>query len=81
MRGWKMKDIFNYFDFYSELEENSEILCPECEEWSHQSDWFETEVGCEDCGSHLAMGCPVCDERFDTILYGKTFETRLKSIT
>jgi len=72
-----MNDVFGYFDFDLKLEENSEILCPECEEWSSQKDWYETEVGCEDCGSHIAVGCPLCRNAFDTVFYDTPFQTRL----
>ncbi|GAF83898.1 unnamed protein product [marine sediment metagenome] len=40
------------------------IQCPECEKWTHHVMWSESEVGCEDCGSHTALKCPACDERF-----------------
>jgi len=39
--------------------------CPDCEEFS--KGWVESEVGCEDCGSHPGMTCPVCDWRVDLI--------------
>ena len=74
-----MKDIFDEFVFEPELEEASEIFCPQCEEWSFQEDWYETEVGCEDCGSHRALGCPKCEIPFDTVYYGDEwhpFKTR-----
>lgn len=44
-----------------------EQLCPECKEWSPQKDWVETEVACEDCGSHEAYKCPKCGEPIDIV--------------
>lgn len=38
--------------------------CPECRKLTV----FKTgyEVGCEDCGSHPAVQCEICGERFDS---------------
>jgi Zn finger protein HypA/HybF involved in hydrogenase expression len=72
--------VFDWFTYEPELEENSEILCPVCDEWSSKNEWYETEVGCEDCGSHIAIGCPVCRESFDSVYYGDEwhiFHTRV----
>jgi len=33
-----------------------------------ESEWIESEMICDDCGSHPAFQCPVCDERYDAIL-------------
>ena len=41
--------------------------CPDCGVESLVSEWEETEVFCEDCGSHPASRCPRCDEVFDEI--------------
>ncbi len=41
--------------------------CPECLEWSDPDTWDDTESGCEDCGSHSAIDCPRCGERFDHV--------------
>lgn len=48
---------------------NAELgyVCPECKAWSPISMWAETEVGCEDCGSHGAVQCSLCEERIDTV--------------
>lgn len=43
--------------------------CPECKEVSDSTLWEETEVGCEDCGSHPALRCPKCDTGIDMIFY------------
>lgn len=69
------EEIFWAWEFDPELTENSEILCPECHEWSHVSEWRESEVGCEDCGSHAAIVCPLCDEYHDHI-FAETFQSR-----
>lgn len=45
----------------------TELRCSECGEWSPESKWRETEAYCEDCGSHSAMACPLCDEVYDTV--------------
>lgn len=56
---------FEYPDKPKTLEQE----CPECKEWSLQSEWIETEVPCEDCGSHAAIKCPKCDEDIDTVYF------------
>ena len=53
----------------------SEVQCPECKEWSPLAEWTESEVGCEDCGSHAAMVCPECGEKFDHV-HGPVFASR-----
>lgn len=30
-------------------------------------EWRESETGCEDCGSHPAVHCPVCDRTIDLV--------------
>ncbi|KQO91643.1 protein of unknown function [Methylorubrum extorquens] len=42
-------------------------VCPGCEQWSPVGLWKESEVGCEDCGSHSAMRCPLCEADHDEI--------------
>lgn len=51
------------------------IRCPDCGELSPLADWQESEVCCEDCGSHAAMKCPRCSAKFDHV-WGPTFEVR-----
>jgi len=63
--------------FEPELQEKSEVLCPECKEWSDISDWSEGSVFCELCGEHATMVCPKCEEQFDHVGY-EIFKTRLK---
>lgn len=65
------------WDFETEPTDTSLIRCPDedCLAWSPLADWRESEVPCEDCGSHAAMQCPRCDERFDHV-HGKTFEVK-----
>lgn len=41
--------------------------CPECGKRSLIEKWLETEVGCGDCGSHIAGICPECEEDVDTV--------------
>ena len=55
--------------------EGCEIKCPECGEWSKHSHWIESEIDCEDCGTHSAMECPVCHERFDHV-WRPTFKVK-----
>jgi predicted amidophosphoribosyltransferase len=38
--------------------------CPACDK---DVDWTETEIGCEDCGTHMAILCPKCGIIFDTV--------------
>ena len=40
-----------------------------CGEWSPEDEWVETEVACEDCGSHSAYECPRCGWMFDTVYF------------
>lgn len=56
--------------------EGCEIKCTECGEWANHEDWEETEVYCEDCGSHTAMRCPNCAAAHDHI-HHSGFECRL----
>lgn len=55
------------WNFTEDVEEGDSIRCPECLEFSSISEWTETEVGCEDCGSHSAIRCPKCDEAQDHV--------------
>jgi len=68
--GWVQR-----FEFTPPLEENSEIFCTDCSEWSSWEKWREGEVGCEDCGSHNALICPLCDRHFDSVRC-EPFKTR-----
>lgn len=34
----------------------------------HEPEWRQTEVGCDDCGSHSAIICDVCGEYFDAVV-------------
>ncbi len=69
-------DLNWYLDFEPELTKESELLCPECKKWSHMSKWEESEVGCDLCGGHVAIVCPLCDYYFDHV-FCRTFQTRL----
>ena len=60
------------------LQDGCELKCPECGEWSSHKEWKETSVYCEDCGEHMAMRCPHCDEDFDHV-WSKTFECRVSA--
>lgn len=66
---------FWLWSFDPELSLESEIRCPECGVWTFYEEWAQTEVGCEDCGSHDALKCPKCGECFDHVS-SATFETR-----
>jgi predicted RNA-binding Zn-ribbon protein involved in translation (DUF1610 family) len=41
--------------------------CPNCDFVGNDKEWIETEVGCEECGSHLAYRCPECEEVYDNV--------------
>jgi uncharacterized protein (DUF983 family) len=64
-----IEDLNFLWEFNKPIYEGCEIECPECKEYSLHTDWIETEVGCEDCGSHSAIQCPKCDEPFDHCRY------------
>ena len=70
----EIKDL-HWWDMKPEPTEGCEIKCPECNEWTKYTEWTETEVGCEDCGSHAAIRCPKCDEDFDHV-GSREFEVR-----
>lgn len=55
-----------------QVTDTSEILCPECNEYSKIARWVEVTVPCELCGDHYAIVCPVCEEHFDHV-YAKPF--------
>lgn len=42
--------------------------CPYCEYLNTTRE--ETEVGCEDCGSHSALWCQGCERAVDTVYWG-----------
>ena len=44
-----------------------QLFCDSCGEWTDENDWWETEVACDDCGSHPAIVCPTCEEVFDGV--------------
>ena len=52
-------------------------VCPECREATPSFQWEETEVNCEDCGSHLAVRCPECGEAFDHVWGAAAMEKAL----
>ena len=72
-----LDDLNWYFDFDPEITKESELLCPECKKYSHVSEWKESAVGCELCGEHTAIVCPLCDYYFDHV-HCKTFSTRAR---
>lgn len=41
--------------------------CPRCRHLNRER--HETEVGCEDCGTHPALWCDGCDEALDTVYW------------
>lgn len=53
------------------------LRCKECGEVSFRKEWDDTEVGCEDCGSHPAIRCPKCGDDIDTI-YLRPDETEMQ---
>lgn len=63
------------WDMKPQPTEGCEIKCPECRKWSKHTEWIESEVDCEDCGSHSAIRCPKCDEDFDHV-WSKEFMVR-----
>jgi hypothetical protein len=67
-----METPFDLWDFDGPVTVASRIACPECHAVNVLQTWQETDVGCEDCGSHAALECPDCGERFDHV-YGPTF--------
>ena len=71
----KTEEMNGIWSFSPTLEENDEILCPECEKWSSHTLWIESEVSCELCGEHPAIVCPCCEIYWDHV-YSPTFTTR-----
>lgn len=44
------------------------LRCPKCGFRETDKERFvDTEVSCEDCGSHSAIRCPKCNKDFDSI--------------
>jgi hypothetical protein len=41
--------------------------CKACGAVNPEDDWEETEVGCDDCGTHPARECPACGVVVDII--------------
>lgn len=48
-------------------EDTEPCWCRKCGATTVMNTWRNTEVGCEDCGSHPAIACPECDEIYDMI--------------
>lgn len=46
---------------------SEKVICPECKKESSKCDWADSEVPCDDCGSHFATVCPLCEEHFDSV--------------
>lgn len=46
---------------------DSKIICPDCKNAFALKTWVDTEVYCEDCGSHAAIQCPGCGHAFDHV--------------
>jgi len=57
---------------------NVKIKCPECgfQEIDDKT-FINTEVGCSDCGSHSAIQCPKCEEKFDLVYHNICLECGL----
>ncbi len=53
------------------------LPCPECKAHVPRAEWKDTEVGCEDCGSHAAIECPECGKTFDHVWGPQAFESEL----
>lgn len=70
-----LKDLRMY-RFNPSLSEGDEIKCHECNEFSPHGDWIDTEVYCEDCGSHPAIKCPKC-HAIEDYVWHDPFETRV----
>lgn len=66
---------YDLWEFERQPVAGDEILCPKCNAWSRVELWKEGEVGCEDCGSHSAIICPICDEYHDHV-YAEPFRVR-----
>ena len=50
------------------------LACPKCGADVPRAEWEETEVGCDMCGTHLAIRCPECGEAFDHVWGARRFE-------
>jgi len=63
------KEYLDFFTFngVEDVDDDTELMCPNCQRWSGIMRWRETEVGCEDCGSHDALECPECYSPFDHV--------------
>jgi hypothetical protein len=71
------KDANGWWD----VPESERWLCPKCGEWSPHQEWAETEVYCEDCGSHDGRICPRCEESFDHVWGSKQIAEAMDAIT
>ena len=55
-----------------EIDKDLFLKCPKCGfKETTEEKFIDTEVGCEDCGSHSAIECPKCDKRYDHVYHGK----------
>ena len=74
-KAMKIDELLTW-EFDQPPTEGCAIQCPECGKWTNHIYWIESEVGCEDCGSHAAMKCPHCDEEFDHVGQNEPFKVR-----
>ncbi len=49
--------------------------CIYCHQTSPRDEFTDTEVGCDDCGSHGALLCPKCNKAMD-LIYNKLEEDK-----
>ena len=55
--------------------ETFKIKCPKCGFRETDVEKFaDTEVGCEDCGTHTAIKCPKCERYFEHVWHGDVCE-------
>jgi len=55
------------FSFEPKATDDCEILCSECNQWSHIADWEECSTFCEACGDHYGIQCPRCGHAHDAV--------------
>ena len=59
-----------------DLDNAKEVQYSECRAWTPLCDWYESEVYCEDCGSHPALSCPACNYTRDLVFSIPVFKVR-----
>ncbi len=58
-----------YVTHLTDLDKNTDLLCPSCKEKSKASEWKDIKIACKKCGFHDGNQCPHCNYKHDPLFY------------